>query len=378
MEKFKSIIKSSFGQQLPIRQRFFNIIFICGFVLGIAGTINCIAMNSSEQATLISAATAIIFPLLTYVGIRAKEHQNVIIYFALFVVNFFVFPSLYLCGGEIHCGIPIFFVLGLALILFLTTGITSIILTVVTSLYFLFIFFVSWKYPAVCMDVPAFSTPEGLREFAFNDIMYNVVLVCIALGVIAKIIFNIYQKERKIVEASIKEVERQSIIDPLTAVYNRRYMYSFLDTQIKKSRTENMPLSVAIFDIDKFKDLNDTYGHLLGDVVLKALASILKNSCREGEIVARYGGEEFILILPGIELDAAADRAEKLRLCIEQSYLSPELPKDKPVTVSAGVSTFQAGYDIEDMIAIADTRLYKAKETGRNKVISEGGGKKYD
>lgn len=146
-------------------------------------------------------------------------------------------------------------------------------------------------------------------------------------------------------------------------------MYSYLTEQLELAKQDDTPLSVALFDIDKFKLLNDNYGHLLGDEVLKALSHILKSACRPGEIVARYGGEEFIMILPGLDNNTAYQRANEIRECLEQSYLSSGLPKDKPVTISGGVATYAAGLNEEKLVSMADENLYKAKENGRNQIV---------
>lgn len=369
MRSLKTLASQVYGAQLPIRQRFFNIIFTCGFLVGLAGIFACIQLGSSYEAIMVSATMTFAFPLLAFFGIRSKKHQDKIINLSLAVVNFFIFPALYLTGGEIHCGIPGYFSLGIALTLFLSKGIPGIILTAAESVFYLFIFYVSWRFPAVCVDVPAFAKANGVSNFAFQAISSNIFMVCIAIGILSKIIFNMYQKENRVVTESIKKVEEQSTVDPLTAVYNRRYMYSYLRERVNEAQSTGEPLSVVLFDIDKFKNLNDTYGHLLGDDVLKAISCLIRSSCREKEIVARYGGEEFLLILPGFTNEDAHARADNIRKCISASRLSPDLPADKPVTISGGVATFESGMNEEAMVKIADENLYIAKDTGRNRIV---------
>lgn len=372
MYKLKRFIKNSFGAELSIRQRFFIIIFAMGFLVGIAGVIACMSLNSSHQAIMVSAIMTLAFPLFAYIGMRVKSKQDTLTSVALVVVNFVIFPALYLSGGNIFCGIPSYFCLGLALTLFLANGKSAYILTTLESFWYMFIYFVSWKWPNICIDVPAFTMSEtGKSDFEFNAVSSNTLMVCVALGLLAKIIFSLYQKETKIVADTIVEVKRQSIIDPLTGVYNRRFMYDYIEEQIEIARKNNTPLSVAIFDIDFFKKLNDTYGHLLGDEVLKSLTSILKSSCQGNEIVARFGGEEFLVVLPGYSVEEALAHAEEIRKCIEQSQLSPTLPEDKPVTVSGGVATLTPNMDDEALVDNADKNLYKAKESGRNRIVAE-------
>lgn len=368
MTNIKAFFQKYFGYHLPIRQRFFNIIFICGFLVGIMGVAACISLKSSQEAITVAAAMTIVMPFLALLGITSRKNQELILYISLGIVNFVIFPAMYLTGGGIDCGIPSYFALGLAFTLFLTKGTSGIILTVVEAIWYAITYIISYAAPAVLAEIPAAATEEGAREFTFRAISSNTFMVGIALGALAKIIFSMYRKEYKIVSNSIEEVKHNSLIDPLTNVYNRRYMYSYLDEQIQYASENGSELSVAIFDIDKFKNLNDTYGHLLGDEVLKALTRILKGSCREKEIVARYGGEEFILILPGLNHEEALNRANEIRECIEKSHLSPELPSDKPVTISGGVASFEVGETDEQLIGEADENLYTAKNTGRNRI----------
>jgi diguanylate cyclase (GGDEF)-like protein len=129
----------------------------------------------------------------------------------------------------------------------------------------------------------------------------------------------------------------------------------------------NYSLSLLIMDIDFFKSINDTWGHTVGDDVLKALAVALKQQSRESDLVVRYGGEEFISILPQATMDEAEEVAEKLRKTVE-ALIIPELG-GKHITISLGVSTLEPEEkDIEALIARADQALYQAKESGRNRV----------
>lgn len=366
---FTKLKNSIIGENVPIRQKFFYMVFLFAFFAGISGGFACISLNSSKEAITISFSMTFIFPALAIWGICSKQNQEIILQIALFIVNVIIFPALYLTGGGIECGIPAYFVLGLALTLFLTKTKVGIWLALFESLHYLAVFYISYAFPEWVLVIPAFLEEDGVRNFTFSAIFSNTMMVMAILGFLTKILFKMYQRENTLVEDSIIEIKHLATIDPLTNVYNRRYMYSYLTDQVQKAKENNTPLSVALFDIDKFKALNDTYGHLLGDEVLKSLSRILKNSCRPGEIVARYGGEEFILILPGADKTTAYNRANEIRECIEQSYLSPELPQDKPVTISGGVSTYSEGITEEQLVAYADENLYEAKESGRNRIV---------
>ena len=166
------------------------------------------------------------------------------------------------------------------------------------------------------------------------------------------------------------EIYRLTTVDGLTQVFNRRYFEETLERELSRCNRYGRALSLVMLDIDFFKTINDTHGHLAGDHVLKHVASSLKTRVRREDIVARYGGEEFGLLLPEVDLKGAVALAEKARKLIEKTKF--EFDKQPiAVTVSAGVAALSSELaDGTDLIRLADTRLYEAKETGRNKVCA--------
>lgn len=169
------------------------------------------------------------------------------------------------------------------------------------------------------------------------------------------------------------EVERLASIDGMTGVFNYRYFYSHLSTEIQRARRYSLALAVIMLDIDHFKSFNDMYGHQAGDDVLRATGKILNDEARKIDIVARYGGEEFILVAPETDLQGALGLAERIRDKIEKNnYIvkSKNGSLSLKVTVSVGVSSFTdpgAG-DNDSLIKAADDSLYHAKHSGRNRV----------
>ena len=174
MGNYSKNLKKAFGSQIPIRERFFNIIFSAAVLIGITGVIACMSLGSSRQAIMVSAAMTLAFPLLAYIGIRAK-HQTRIIYIALVIVNFFIFPALYLSGGAINCGIPSYFVIGLALTLFLTTGVPGIVLASIESLWYAF-FIVGLS---ICPEISASFSPVKFLtvsiKFDINSLLSSII-----------------------------------------------------------------------------------------------------------------------------------------------------------------------------------------------------------
>lgn len=174
--------------------------------------------------------------------------------------------------------------------------------------------------------------------------------------------------------SAYEAIRRQSVIDALTGIHNRRSFSERILTEYNRSQRDQSPLSIIMGDIDNFKKYNDTYGHKLGDDCLIKVAKSLQNSLsRASDFCARYGGEEFIIILPNTPLDGAKMIAEKIRDNIEKLDIPHEKsPPQKIVTISLGVATKKTDDELtyEQLISNADVALYDAKNAGRNRIKS--------
>lgn len=170
------------------------------------------------------------------------------------------------------------------------------------------------------------------------------------------------------------EILKHATLDALTGFYNKRQLEERLKQEVSSSRRQHLPLSVIMTDIDFFKSVNDTYGHAVGDLVLKTVSDVIRSQLREYDVAGRYGGEEFTILLPSAGIKDACMVAERLRKAVEKhlvdiSKLTPE-HKNISVTISLGVYQMQDGDEIPDLIIKADRALYEAKTGGRNKVVS--------
>jgi two-component system, cell cycle response regulator len=166
-----------------------------------------------------------------------------------------------------------------------------------------------------------------------------------------------------------EEIYRLTTIDGLTQVYNKRYFIETLERELGRAQRYRRDLSLIMFDIDEFKKINDTFGHLAGDHVLKQLAAVIRSRIRREDILSRYGGEEFAIILPEIDNYNAMQFAEKIRNLVEMAAFRFE-DADIPVTISIGVASMQQEvHEPSEFIRIADERLYAAKAAGRNRVV---------
>jgi diguanylate cyclase (GGDEF)-like protein/PAS domain S-box-containing protein len=165
------------------------------------------------------------------------------------------------------------------------------------------------------------------------------------------------------------ELREQAIRDPLTGLYNRRYLNETLARELARAVRENHPISFVMIDIDHFKKINDAFGHDAGDVVLRKLAAQLLSQTRVVDIACRYGGEEFLIILPNVTVAKALEIAERWR----KSFMGFTMPlghSSIQTTISCGVSVFPLnGNTVEELISNADKAMYQAKATGRNRVV---------
>lgn len=166
----------------------------------------------------------------------------------------------------------------------------------------------------------------------------------------------------------VRRLNDMTVIDPLTQIYNRRYLISQLSSAMIQARRHGLSLSIAMIDIDYFKRINDLYGHVCGDDVLREVAGVLKAGIRNGsDIPARYGGEEFLLIMPFTSMEAGCEVAERIREKIDTHTFFCDGQKIS-VTCSIGVAEYAPGESIEKFIDRADISLYQAKRGGRNQI----------
>jgi two-component system, cell cycle response regulator len=160
--------------------------------------------------------------------------------------------------------------------------------------------------------------------------------------------------------------------DHLTGLFNRGYVDDRLAIELSRASRYGKSLAVAVIDADRFKSLNDTYGHSAGDVVLKRIAELLRNSFRQSDTAGRYGGEEFVLILPEMDIETARKKVESLRELVANTPIAiGSRVQAVQVTISAGVASFpQDGEDTAELLAAADERMFEAKREGRNRVVA--------
>lgn len=207
----------------------------------------------------------------------------------------------------------------------------------------------------ICME-PRLSGNDGVPDFDTHDEKLVLALV--------------EQVSLALLNTKLREVlKHQSIVDPLTGLFNRRYMDETLGRELSRAARKSMPLSCVMLDVDHFKTINDTYGHEAGDAVLHSIAQRLKANVREGDLVCRFGGEELVLIMPECDKQDALDRAEKIRVALNSFDVVHGDKHVGRISASFGVASFpQDGKDAPALLEAADKAMYNAKNNGRNRV----------
>lgn len=172
--------------------------------------------------------------------------------------------------------------------------------------------------------------------------------------------------------ASVQQTIELAITDDLTGLHNRRYLDNHLKLLMDRAAARGRPLSICITDIDRFKHINDTYGHDAGDEVLREFANRVRATVRGADLACRFGGEEFVIVMPDTTPEMAAIVAERLRLMVEgRAFAIPQADTVHPVTASLGISSLRAEGDTpEALLKRADMALYQAKNNGRNRVVA--------
>ncbi len=311
-----------------------------------------------------------LFYILCYLlqkRITGEAKQRLLYIMFCFINNSILLPLAFIFGGGIDSGFSIIFIAGGVTTILLLDNIILIIMFILNSLSFVAAYAINWFRP----DFVDNFTQMG--NHTYIDIGFSSIFIGISIGFFLRILAKNFDENQQKARDLLGQIEDASTKDPLTGAYNRRYLIEYLEKCIAQVESGEMKaFSILMFDLDHFKKINDTYGHLSGDDCIKNLTYILKNSLRKVDVVSRYGGEEFICVLPSADDTPAYRRAEQIRASVENTQLSANI--DKTVTVSGGVAMYMPGMTVEQLIEEADTNLYMAKENGRNQIVWHHGG----
>ena len=364
MKKFMEYFNSLFGEHLPLRERYFNFAALGGIIASIFASIASFISKVGPIGLSVCFVCVLFFATI-FIAFHLTHKLNACILACLIGLNLVLFPALYFTVGGIYSGMPIYFVMGLVFtVLMLDTKPMAILITI-ESLWYAGVFYLSYKHPEISNDI------FEMGNAVYLDQAMDFFVVGISTAFLVKVLALCFEYQQKRTNELLLQLEELSVKDPLSGAYNRRFLLKYIESGMEKHRETRAPLSIIMFDIDKFKKVNDDFGHLIGDEVIKGFSNIMLNSCRNYDVVARYGGEEFILVMPGASEETAYARAEQIRHEVETAKFADGITR--PITVSGGVASFNLSItSIEEFIGIADEHLYYAKENGRNRVIWTG------
>jgi len=223
--------------------------------------------------------------------------------------------------------------------------------------------------------VDKYVIPIKLKKITKSHFQYmrqDVVITPLSNNEVSIIVYDMTPllEAKKIISDQLALVQIQATTDQLTGCYNRKMFHDLLVAETARASRHGTQFSLIIFDIDDFKSVNDTYGHLVGDTVLKALSAVASGSIRKNDVFARWGGEEFTVLLTETDVQGAIVVAEKLR----RKIAAHDFGEPGHKTCSFGVAEFSSEKDINSIVYYADKALYQAKENGKNQVVVYSGG----
>ena len=346
----KFMKKNYLNDSFPLEVRIYMIIFFeLLFVSILSATTNTLLGKGILGVSLQWAV--IVFSIITLAApsaFRIKIHKPVVIF-----ISFVYLPFLFFQTAGYEGTAMLFAPLSIFLLAIIFKGKRRLLLvSLAVSLYCACC--VAQYYNA------ALIVPHATEIDKLIDLLVALVLATTSITIIAIYVISTYEVE----EAKIRQFADE---DALTGIYNRRKLYEYLTVELERAKREEVPLLAIMFDLDNFKKINDTHGHSVGDMVLQHTASVVLNQIRSHDFFARYGGEEFFIVLRNTQMANALLVAERIRVKIEQHQYDDGVR----ATISLGLAMSGGEDSVESLVQRVDEYLYKAKEEGRNCIVSQ-------
>lgn len=337
--------------QNNLKTKLFYILAFTGIIANTLGFISNAVIYGMTSETIFTLACAIAIYIGSGIGF-ATQNISVGSHIILFVCSVIEFPVMYLVYGADRIG---YLILGLVGVALFAGKKQRIIASAFIIIYDSAI--IIWKF---ANPYAAFIKKDGDSPIAaFMDY----VIAAVSITVMIIVLIRRYEEQQEQLKNLTVELQEMVNLDPLTQLYNRRYLTEYLD---KKIKSDDSHFAVALLDIDNFKKINDTYGHLYGDETLKAFAGILKNTVDGIGIAARFGGEEFMIVFDSPEKDVINTRLDNARKQFDEYGMNT---RHIHTTFSGGVEVFENQDMITKLFNKADEKLYSAKNAGKNQII---------
>lgn len=362
MKKIASYFyRNFFDKELSFQYRLRSIFFIECFVLSMLSfTVNGL-LAAANIGIVIQGFVNLFMLVVFFLPLKAKQR---ILPPLLLVAVYAYLPFLYFLYAGYDGSVLYFAAIGVFLLSFLYQGRTRIVLVILNIAVYV---------AAILLqtNIPDLVVPMAMPDARVTDLLAAIVFTLFGMFVLASYVNKAYEDERlrniylmSELEGKNVELKEHSIRDALTGTFNRRYLAEVTEQVLKRGEIEELTACFLMLDIDHFKTINDTYGHVYGDEILLKVTAAVQQQLRKHDVFARYGGEEFIVVLYPETLDDAVSIAERIRGAISKIIL----PDEKPVTVSLGVVQSSAGVSVDEIYHQVDEYLYLAKSNGRNRV----------
>ena len=347
-----------FSFRVPLDNRICYIMCICGIIGNTFSLISNISMGLPLAVNIITALSLCAMFVLTFIAFHLKKTEKISIIVTILISNV-VFPLIFITGGGIKSGMVFFLLLVSVCYAYIFHGKMMYVCVLFTLAEYIALLWLSFHKPSLIYFLP--------EKAVLGDMITGLTVTFSFIMFFSMLCAKQYRYDHNCLKRLSDLYEHQAITDENTGLFNRRYFKTLLDIAIPTASEEN-PVSLAMFDIDDFKKINDTYGHLFGDEILKRFGSILQEESQNGIISCRYGGEEFLLLFPKIPHNEALAITERVLEKTRSTILCGEAKK--PVTVSAGFATCTSDMTYDTIMQTVDGFLYQAKFSGKNRVVT--------
>lgn len=365
MVKVKSFFrKRYFDKSFPMEYRVYMIFFFECFFISLLSAITNTLLGKGFAGVIFQWVFVLVCIIVAFISseLRMRISKGMILFLIFIYIPFLFFQTAGYDGTAFT-----FSLLGLFAIAIVFKGVPRLLMIIGTVAVCVVCCLLQYLYPELV-------TPHDGAQANLIDYIVALVLASIGLAIMTIYISNVFVYEESIirkllsdVELSNKKLAELSNRDALTGAYNRRFLNEFMERTIESCNASEKSVYFMLMDLDKFKSINDTYGHGFGDEVLKATVRAIGAVLRESDILARYGGEEFAVVVYGTDDACARDIAS--RIC--EALRQVEFRNGVKVTISVGCIKSSAGETQEEIFERADKQLYRAKSEGRNRVCFE-------